>query len=398
MTDPETNDGETPAPPTEARTRTRTRARRGTSRPARADTSTQGQAAAPSEAPTAIDSPDDDAKLVRRKTRARRPRGVQDADQPAQEGTGHDEQPGADAGAAVSHVAGTPDTSDGEDAAADGDDTQDSAVDDGGLQRPEGARRRRRGGRGRGRRGGRGRTRAAGDGEGDGVSDTLDAGDGGAATDDVTESEAQPTRLQSRARTSGGSRTRAKGQATVAPGRGRRPLGGVSEETRRAINEGPPRRMLVTVGEQRTQIAVLEERSLVEHYVTRRDDVSYVGNIYLGRVQNVLPGMEAAFVDIGKGRNGVLYAGEVNYDEADLEGDLPRIEHTLKPGQTVLVQVTKDPMGTKGARLTQHLSVAGRYCVLAPGDDMLGISASSPTTSGNACARSSRDSSRRTTG
>ena len=132
--------------------------------------------------------------------------------------------------------------------------------------------------------------------------------------------------------------------------------------------------MLVTVGEERTQIAVLEERTLVEHYVTRSADVRYVGNIYIGRVQNVLPGMEAAFVDIGKGRNGVLYAGEVNYDEADLDGELPRIEQTLKSGQTVLVQVTKDPMGTKGARLTQHLSVAGRYCVLAPGDGMLGIS------------------------
>jgi ribonuclease E len=132
--------------------------------------------------------------------------------------------------------------------------------------------------------------------------------------------------------------------------------------------------MLVTLGEQRTQIAVLEERTLVEHYVTRKEDMSYVGNIYLGRVQNVLPGMEAAFVDIGKGRNGVLYAGEVNYDEADIDGELPRIEQTLKSGQSVLVQVTKDPMGTKGARLTQHLSVAGRYCVLAPGDGMLGIS------------------------
>ena len=132
--------------------------------------------------------------------------------------------------------------------------------------------------------------------------------------------------------------------------------------------------MLVTEGEERTEIAVLEERDLVEHYVTRKEDASYVGNVYLGRVQNVLPGMEAAFVDIGKGRNGVLYAGEVDYDEEDLEGDVPRIEQTLKPGQTVLVQVTKDPMGTKGARLTQHLSIAGRYCVLAPGDGMLGIS------------------------
>ncbi len=136
--------------------------------------------------------------------------------------------------------------------------------------------------------------------------------------------------------------------------------------------------MLVTVGQQRTQAAVLEGRDLVEHYVTRREDVSYVGNIYMGRIQNVLPGMEAAFVDIGKGRNGVLYAGEVNYDEADLDGELPRIEQTLKPGQAVLVQVTKDPMGTKGARLTQQLSIAGRYCVLAPNDAMLGISRKLP--------------------
>ncbi|MGI8574985.1 MAG: Rne/Rng family ribonuclease [Egibacteraceae bacterium] len=148
----------------------------------------------------------------------------------------------------------------------------------------------------------------------------------------------------------------------------------MSEETRRAIVEGPPRRMLVTVGEERTQVAVLEQRDLVEHYVTRRKENSYVGNIYVGRIQNVLPGMEAAFVDIGKGRNGVLYAGEVHYDPADLDGEVPRIEQTLKPGQTVLVQVTKDPMGTKGARLTQQLSIAGRYCVLARGEGMLGIS------------------------
>ncbi|HVM14376.1 MAG TPA: Rne/Rng family ribonuclease [Egibacteraceae bacterium] len=175
----------------------------------------------------------------------------------------------------------------------------------------------------------------------------------------------EPTRLQSRG---------VPNQKGRPGNRGHRPAGGVSEETRRAITEGPPRRMLVHEGEERTQIAVLEERDLVEHYVTHRRDVSYVGGIYRGRVQNVLPGMEAAFVDIGKGRNGVLYAGEVNYDEADLDGELPRIEQTLRPGQTVLVQVTKDPMGTKGARLTQHLSIAGRYCVLAPGEGMLGIS------------------------
>ncbi|WP_336250813.1 Rne/Rng family ribonuclease, partial [Stomatohabitans albus] len=101
-------------------------------------------------------------------------------------------------------------------------------------------------------------------------------------------------------------------------------------------------------------------------------------NIYKGRVQNVLPGMEAAFVDIGKGRNGVLYAGEVLYDEADLDGEPARIESQLKPGQTVIVQVTKDPMGTKGARLTQQLSLAGRFCVLSPFDSMLGISRKLP--------------------
>jgi ribonuclease E len=191
------------------------------------------------------------------------------------------------------------------------------------------------------------------------------AGPDALGTDDTP----APTRLQARSRRGGRPPVRGvRGRG------GRRVLGGVSEETRRAITEGPPRRMLVSVGEERTQIAVLEERILVEHYVTHRKETSYVGNVYLGRVQNVLPGMEAAFIDIGKGRNGVLYAGEVNYDESDLDGDLPRIEQTLRPGQTVLVQVTKDPMGTKGARLTQHLSIAGRFCVLAPGDGMLGIS------------------------
>jgi len=174
----------------------------------------------------------------------------------------------------------------------------------------------------------------------------------------------------------GGSPDRARKSKTR---KGRRkpggaPRGGVSEETRRSVTEGPPRRMLVSVGAERTEVAVLEERDLVEHYVTRKETESYVGNVYLGRVQNVLPGMEAAFVDIGKGRNGVLYAGEVNYDDEDVESKAPRIEQVLKPGQTVVVQVTKDPMGTKGARLTQQLSLAGRYCVLAVEDGTVGIS------------------------
>ena len=127
----------------------------------------------------------------------------------------------------------------------------------------------------------------------------------------------------------------------------------------------------------RIQIAVLEgeNHNLVEHYVAHGGGRSIAGNVYLGRVQNVLAGMEAAFVDIGKGRNAVLYAGEVNYSAEDLEGEtVPRIEKILKPGQGVLVQVTKDPLGTKGARLTAQISLAGRYMVLAPEQQLSGIS------------------------
>jgi ribonuclease E len=132
--------------------------------------------------------------------------------------------------------------------------------------------------------------------------------------------------------------------------------------------------MVITEHGERDQIAVLEEDVLVQHYVTRAGATSMVGNVYLGRVQNVLPGMEAAFVDVGRGRNGVLYAGEVNYSPEDIDGPAPRIEQLLKPGQAVMVQVTKDPMGGKGARLTANLSLAGRYIVLAPNQNLQGIS------------------------
>jgi ribonuclease E len=131
--------------------------------------------------------------------------------------------------------------------------------------------------------------------------------------------------------------------------------------------------MLITQIGDRDQIAVLEERTLVEHYITRSGARSMVGNVYLGKVQNVLPGMEAAFVDLGRGRNAVLYAGEVSYDE-EIEGQAPRIESVLKSGQNVMVQVTKDPMGGKGARLTQEISLPGRYLVLVPNSDVFGIS------------------------
>src|SRR6266487_2358143 len=164
--------------------------------------------------------------------------------------------------------------------------------------------------------------------------------------------------------------SRARGvRQSQGPDRGRRRRrGGLTEDQKRVLREGPERRMLVTEGAERTQIGVIEGSTLVEHYVTRKTGRSMVGNIYLGRVQNVLPGMEAAFVDIGKGRNAVLYAGEVNYNEEDLDGEAPRIEKALKPGQAILVQVTKDPIGAKGARLTTQVSLAGRYLVLQPED------------------------------
>jgi ribonuclease E len=134
------------------------------------------------------------------------------------------------------------------------------------------------------------------------------------------------------------------------------------------------KQMLVRSMPHQTQIVVLEGPVLVEHYVARSDKKSLVGNVYVGKVRNVLPGMEAAFVDFGEGKNGVLYAGDVNYDETDLEGKRRRIEMVLKAGDSVLVQVVKDAMGHKGARLTNQISLAGRYLVLSPDPEVRGIS------------------------
>lgn len=133
-------------------------------------------------------------------------------------------------------------------------------------------------------------------------------------------------------------------------------------------------------GTRYTQIAVLEDGIVVEHFVTSAASASLVGNIYLGIVQNVLPSMEAAFVDIGRGRNGVLYAGEVNWDAAGLGGADRKIEQALKPGDYVVVQVSKDPVGHKGARLTTQVSLAGRYLVYVPGASSTGISRKLPDT------------------
>ena len=159
-------------------------------------------------------------------------------------------------------------------------------------------------------------------------------------------------------------------------GRRRSPI--VSEAEFLARRESVERVMVVRDSEDRIQIAVLEDKILVEHYVTRERNASMIGNVYLGKVQNVLPSMEAAFVDIGRGRNAVLYAGEVNWEQAGLEGQPKRIELAMQPGDSVLVQVTKDPVGHKGARLTSQISLPGRYLVYVPNGRMTGISRKLP--------------------
>src|SRR5690349_11651653 len=164
-------------------------------------------------------------------------------------------------------------------------------------------------------------------------------------------------------------------------GRRRPPI--ITESEFLARRESVERSMVVRQRNDRTQIAVLEDGVLVEHYVNRSSHQSYVGNVYLGKVQNVLPSMEAAFVDVGKGRNAVLYAGEVNFDVSGLEGQPKRIESALKAGQSVIVQVTKDPVGHKGARLTSQISLPGRYLVYVPGASMTGISRKLPDTERN---------------
>lgn len=145
-----------------------------------------------------------------------------------------------------------------------------------------------------------------------------------------------------------------------------------------ARRESVERKMIVRQREDRIQIGVMEDGVLAEHFVSKTQQDSLIGNVYLGKVQNVLPSMEAAFVDIGRGRNAVLYAGEVNWDVAALEGQPRRIENALKAGDSVLVQVTKDPVGHKGARLTSQVSLPGRYLVYVPGGSMTGISRKLP--------------------
>ncbi|WP_433862347.1 Rne/Rng family ribonuclease [Streptomyces sp. L7] len=158
----------------------------------------------------------------------------------------------------------------------------------------------------------------------------------------------------------------------------RRPV--ITEAEFLARRESVDRQMVVRSKGGRIQIGVLEDKVLVEHYVARSQEASLIGNVYLGRVQNVLPSMEAAFVDIGRGRNAVLYSGEVDWDAVETGNQPRRIELALKAGDRVLVQVTKDPVGHKGARLTSQISLPGRYLVYVPNGSMNGISRKLPDT------------------
>jgi ribonuclease E len=196
------------------------------------------------------------------------------------------------------------------------------------------------------------------------------------ARDDKADSEAAQNEVRS---VRGSTRLEAKRQRRRdgrEAGRRRAPV--LSEAEFLARREAVERTMVVRERGDRTQIGVLEDGVLVEHFVTSSGSGSLVGNVYLGRVQNVLPSMEAAFIDIGRGRNAVLYAGEVDWDAAGLEGKARKIEQALSSGDSVLVQVTKDPVGHKGARLTTQISLPGRFLVYVPGGGATGISRKLP--------------------
>jgi ribonuclease E len=185
------------------------------------------------------------------------------------------------------------------------------------------------------------------------------------ASEDVTGIEGS-TRMEAK------KQRRREGRST----RRRAPI--LAESEFLARRENVDRMMLIRQAEDYAQIAVLEDGVLVEHYVDRASANSLIGNIYLGRVQNVLPSMEAAFIDIGRGRNAVLYSGEVDWEAAELEGAEKKIESVFTSGQAVIVQVSKDPVGTKGARLTAHISIPGRYIVYSPSGHLSGVSRKLP--------------------
>ena len=313
---------------------------------------------------TDADEEQSERPSAKRRRRGRRGRGRGRGEQTGEDGQTDDEDSSADAG-------------DSADVGEDSDD--DSAEDDG--QGGDGASRRRR----------RRRRRKSG---------ASDDNDNGTNPDDPPNTvvhEREPRGKASKGSgdseiqgISGSTRLEAKRQRRRDgrdAGRRRPPI--LSEAEFLARREAVERTMVVRdkvrsepphEGARYTQIAVLEDGVVVEHFVTSAASASLVGNIYLGIVQNVLPSMEAAFVDIGRGRNGVLYAGEVNWEAAGLGGAQRKIEQALKPGDYVVVQVSKDPVGHKGARLTTQVSLAGRYLVYVPGASSTGISRKLPDT------------------
>ncbi|MGH3502799.1 MAG: Rne/Rng family ribonuclease [Nocardioidaceae bacterium] len=212
----------------------------------------------------------------------------------------------------------------------------------------------------------------------DGGNQPAESGDKSARSSEPRAKKQSATAVEGSTRIEAKRQRRREGRAA---GRRRPPI--LSESEFRARRESVERVMAIRQRGETTQIGVLEDNVLVEHYVALESQSSIIGNVYLGRVQNVLPSMEAAFIDIGKGRNAVLYAGEVNWSLKTDKNAPRRIENALKPGQSVLVQVSKDPIGHKGARLTSQISLPGRYLVFVPGGETSGISRKLPDTERN---------------
>jgi ribonuclease E len=323
------------------------------------------------------DAGDDDQSerpAARRRRRGRRGRGRGRGEQSAEDGEDTDD----DAETEGAEQAGSEDA-DGDDADSEDNDSDDDGGDDGTGSEAGGRRRRRR------------RRRKSGAGDSDEAVSPDDPPNTvvheRAPREKSAKAGRDPDEIQG---ISGSTRLEAKRQRRRDgrdAGRRRPPI--LSEAEFLARREAVERTMIVRdkirtepphEGARYTQIAVLEDGVVVEHFVTSAASASLVGNIYLGIVQNVLPSMEAAFVDIGRGRNGVLYAGEVNWEAAGLGGAQRKIEQALKPGDYVVVQVSKDPVGHKGARLTTQVSLAGRYLVYVPGASSTGISRKLPDT------------------
>ncbi len=345
---------EQPAPAKKATAR-RSRAKKAAAAPASADEPTTDQTSDEAAEQTDGDAAEDESGDDEGGTAARRRR----------RRGGRRRRKGGDGGDAGTESSDDSDDSDESTDDSTGDDTSagdDSASGDAGEGNGEGSSRRRR------------RRRRSGDEGGD-----DDAPNTVTRVRKTRSAEDQITSVQGSTRLEAKKQRRREGREA---GRRRAPI--VSEAEFLARRESVERVMVIRQRKDLTQIAVLEDKVLVEHYVARESQTSLIGNVYLGRVQNVLPSMEAAFIDIGKGRNAVLYAGEVNWAAlGHKEGQARKVESVLSSGQMVLVQVTKDPIGHKGARLTSQVSLAGRFLVYVPDGTTSGISRKLPDTERN---------------